>query len=152
MSEFGGIIKDYSGDGVLVLVGAPVPYPDHARRAVSIAFKIRERVTELLSSWQNLGYELKVGLVLASGYVTVGAIGGAERLEYVAVGPAVNLASRLCERSIDSILVDQRAVTLIGNGDHAFRFEPLGSAELKGFSHRVKVFELVATNGLAVGP
>ena len=149
VSEFGGIIKDYSGDGVLVLVGAPVPYPDHARRAISIAFKIRERVRELLSSWQNLGLELKVGVGLASGYVTVGAIGGAERLEYVAVGSAVNLASRLCERSTDSILVDQRAVTLVGNDDHSFRFEPLESAELKGFSHRVKVFELVATNGLA---
>ncbi|HKM99522.1 MAG TPA: adenylate/guanylate cyclase domain-containing protein [Candidatus Binataceae bacterium] len=149
VSEFGGIIKDYSGDGVLVLVGAPVAYPDHARRAVSIAFKIRERVTELLSSWQNLGLELKVGVGLASGYVTVGAIGGAERLEYVAVGSAVNLASRLCERATNSILVDQRAVSLVGNDDLSFHFEQLESADLKGFSRPVKVFELIAANGLA---
>ncbi|MGO9605365.1 MAG: adenylate/guanylate cyclase domain-containing protein [Candidatus Binataceae bacterium] len=150
VSEFGGIIKDYSGDGVLVLVGAPVAYPDHARRAVSIAFKIRERVTAVLATWQHLGLELRVGVGLASGYVTVGAIGGAERLEYVAIGSAVNLASRLCERSTDSILVDQRTVSLVGD-DHSFRFEPMESAELKGFSHPVKFFELIAANGLAAG-
>ena len=70
VSEFGGTIKDYSGDGVLILVGAPAPYPDHAKRAVSIAFKIRERVNEILSQWQTLGLELHVGVGLASGYVT----------------------------------------------------------------------------------
>lgn len=128
VSEFGGIIKDYSGDGVLVLVGAPVPYPDHARRAVLVAFKIRERVMEVLSAWQRMGLELKVGIGVASGYVTVGAIGGAEQLEYVAVGPAVNLASRLCERSTDLILVDQRTASLVGD-DAAFCFKPVESAE-----------------------
>jgi class 3 adenylate cyclase len=148
VSEFGGIIKDYSGDGVLVLVGAPVPYPDHARRAVHIAFKIRERVMEVLSAWQRLGLELKVGIGIASGYVTVGAIGGVERLEYVAVGPPVNLASRLCERSTDSILVDQRTASLVGD-DAAFCFKPVESVELKGFSRPGRVFELIAANEIA---
>jgi class 3 adenylate cyclase len=150
VSEFGGTIKDYSGDGVLILVGAPVPYPDHARRAVLIAFKIRELVMEVLSTWQRLGLELKVGVGLASGYVTVGAIGGAERLEYVAVGPAVNLASRLCERASNSILIDQRAVTLVGD-DHPFHFKPMESATLKGFSRPVQVFELSMANGVSAG-
>jgi len=151
VTEFGGTIKDYSGDGVLVLVGAPVPYPDHARRAVNIAFRIRERVTAILASWQTMGLELKVGVGLASGYATVGAIGGAERLEYVAVGPPVNLASRLCERAANSILVDQRAVNLIGSDDRSFRFEQLESANLKGFSRPVKVFELIAADGDPAG-
>jgi class 3 adenylate cyclase len=144
VNEFGGTIKDYAGDGVLILVGAPTPYPDHARRAISIAFRIRERVIQLLSRWQDMGLELSVGVGLASGYVTVGAIGGAERLEYVAVGPAVNLASRLCQQAkSESILVDSRTVSLVGNPDGAFRFEQRGSAELKGFSRPVMIFELL---------
>jgi class 3 adenylate cyclase len=147
VSEFGGTIKDYSGDGVLILVGAPAPYPDHAKRAVSIAFKIRERVNEILSQWQNLGLELHVGVGLASGYVTVGAIGGAERLEYVAVGSAVNLAARLCERArSDLILLDQRTVSLLGNGDSPYTFRPLDPVELKGFSRPVRIFALVTSD------
>ncbi len=146
VGEHGGTIKDYSGDGVLVLVGAPVPYPDHARRAVLIASSIRERVTKILSAWKNLGLELQVGVGLAGGYVTVGAIGGAERLEYVAVGPAVNLASRLCERAAGNILVDQRVVSLLGENP-PFHFEPVETATIKGFSRPVKVFELITPNG-----
>jgi class 3 adenylate cyclase len=143
VSESGGTIKDYSGDGVLILVGAPTPYPDHATRAVSIAFGIRERVIDVLARFQSMGLELSVGVGLASGYVTVGAIGGAERLEYVAVGPAVNLASRLCDHAKSaSILVDQRTVGLIGKNS-PFRFEPMDSAELKGFSRPVKIFEVI---------
>jgi class 3 adenylate cyclase len=147
VSEFGGTIKDYSGDGVLILVGAPAPYPDHAKRAVSIAFKIREGVNQILSRWQSLGLELHVGVGLASGYVTVGAIGGAERLEYVAVGPAVNLAARLCERArSDLILVDQRTVSLLDNGDSPYRFQQLEPMELKGFSRPMKIFALVTSD------
>jgi len=147
VSEFGGTIKDYSGDGVLILVGAPAPYPDHAKRAVSIAFKIRERVNEILSPWQSLGLELHVGVGLASGYVTVGAIGGAERLEYVAVGPAVNLAARLCERArSDLILLDQRTVSLLGNGESPYSFKQLDPVELKGFSRPVRIFALLTSD------
>src|SRR5947209_1079357 len=43
VSEFGGSIKDFAGDGILALVGAPIAYPDHARRAVGMALKIRDR-------------------------------------------------------------------------------------------------------------
>ncbi|MEK6246038.1 MAG: adenylate/guanylate cyclase domain-containing protein, partial [Pseudomonadota bacterium] len=33
-TECGGTIKDQAGDGVLILVGAPIPLPDHAQRAI----------------------------------------------------------------------------------------------------------------------
>ena len=41
---------------------------------------------------------LGLGLGVASGVVAVGVIGNASRLEYTAVGPAVNLSARLCAR------------------------------------------------------
>ena len=65
----------------------------------------------------------------------------------MAVGPAVNLAARLCERArSDLILLDQRTVSLLGNGDSPYTFKPLDPVELKGFSRPVRIFALVTSD------
>ncbi|MGH8765174.1 MAG: adenylate/guanylate cyclase domain-containing protein, partial [Burkholderiales bacterium] len=76
-AECGGTIKDQAGDGVLILVGAPIPYPDHALRALVLARKIRERGMEITARWSGEDLQLGVGVGVASGFVTVGVIGGA---------------------------------------------------------------------------
>jgi len=144
VSEFGGTVKDLAGDGILCLVGAPIPYADHARRAVDMSLRMRERGGAVLSRWRAMGLELGLGIGIASGYVTVGVLGGSERLEYAAVGPPVNLAARLCARAEPGqILVDQRTVGLVGEAEHS-RFARLGPEEtLKGISRPVLIHELV---------
>ncbi|MCY7305119.1 MAG: adenylate/guanylate cyclase domain-containing protein [Rhodoferax sp.] len=89
----GGTIKDQAGDGVLILVGAPIAFDDHARRALDLARKIRAVGITLTSRWSNEELQLGVGVGVASGFATVGVIGGSSRLEYTAVGSPVNLAS-----------------------------------------------------------
>ncbi len=96
--EFEATVKDYAGDGVLILLGAPVPVADHARQAVALALRIRALVAPVTAARQQPGFSLDSGIAIASGEVTVGIIGGEGRLEYAAVGQAVNLASRLCEK------------------------------------------------------
>ena len=96
VAEFGGTIKDQAGDGVLVLVGAPIAFEDHALRALELAKRIRESGIAVTERWSDAELQLGVGVGVASGFVTVGVIGAASRLEYTAVGPAVNLACRLC--------------------------------------------------------
>jgi class 3 adenylate cyclase len=114
-SACGGTIKDQAGDGVLILVGAPLPFADHAQRALELARQIRLVGIALTARWSNQELQLGVGVGVASGFVTVGVIGGASRLEYTAVGSPVNLASRLCsEAAHGEILVDERTVELLG--------------------------------------
>src|SRR6185369_15047615 len=113
-TECGGTIKDQAGDGVLILVGAPIAYPDHALRALVLARKIRERGMAITARWSDQDLRLGVGVGVASGFATVGVIGGASRLEYTAVGPAVNLAARLCsEAAHGEILIDGRTLDLL---------------------------------------
>ena len=142
-TECGGTIKDQAGDGVLILVGAPIPYPDHAQRALKLAQQIREKGIEITARWSDAELSLGVGVGVASGFVTVGVIGAASRLEYTAVGPAVNLASRLCsEAAHGEILIDTRTIELLGEGGRHPGLQPGEALKLKGFQQLVQSYTL----------
>ena len=49
--------------------------PDPAERVVRMALAMRERVAALVRRWRRLGYELDLGIGIAQGYATIGAIG-----------------------------------------------------------------------------
>lgn len=100
-AQYGGTIKDQAGDGVLILVGAPVADPAHRRHALEMAKALRVLGLRLSAEWRANGLDLGVGVGAASGMVTVGVIGEGARREYTAVGSAVNLAARLCAHAAD---------------------------------------------------
>jgi adenylate cyclase len=141
-AEFGGTIKDQAGDGVLILIGAPVSFDDHAERALQMANRIREAGLRITASWSGGDLQLGMGAGVASGYVTVGVIGAASRLEYTAVGPAVNLASRLCsEAAHGEVLVDKRTLELLGP-DGAGMLREHAQLSLKGYDQPVASYAL----------
>ncbi|PTU30752.1 adenylate/guanylate cyclase domain-containing protein [Stenotrophobium rhamnosiphilum] len=139
VADFGATIKDFAGDGILILVGAPLPADDHAKIGLEMARRIRIVTTEMTRRWSTPTHSLGIGLGVATGVVTVGVIGSASRLEYTAVGSAVNLSSRLCEQAHHGdILVDTRTVALAGDGD----LEQRAPLSVKGFGDAVSNFAL----------
>lgn len=137
VAEFGGTIKDFAGDGILILVGAPLPIPEHARCGLDMAQRVREAGREVTRRWSADQHRLGLGVGVASGHVAVGIIGSASRLEYTAVGAAVNLASRLCELAADGdILVDSRTVELAGEAGLKTR----DAIAVKGYAEPVPLF------------
>lgn len=139
VADFGATIKDFAGDGILILVGAPLAVEDHARIGLEVARRIRTVTTEMTRRWSTPTHALGIGLGVATGVVTVGVIGSASRLEYTAVGSAVNLASRLCEHAHHGdILVDTRTAELAGDGD----LERQAPLNVKGFGDSVSNFAL----------
>ena len=144
-AECGGTIKDQAGDGVLILVGAPIAYDDHSLRALKLARKIRERGMQITTKFSDHDLTLGVGVGVASGFVTVGVIGGASRLEYTAVGPAVNLASRLCsEAEHGEILIDVRTMELLGGEAQRHQLRLGEALKLKGFHEPVQSYTSLA--------
>ncbi len=144
VEAFAGTIKEHAGDGTLALVGAGGPSRDHAERAVAMAFAVLSHGERILSPRRGAGFELGLGVGVASGPVTVGAIEAASRVEPVAVGRPVNLAARLCARAgAGQILVDERTLEHI-QGTLGGRFERLEIATLKGFSRPVPIFHAPA--------
>jgi class 3 adenylate cyclase len=145
-ATFGGTIKDQAGDGVLILVGAPIAFGDHAERAIDLARQIRASGMAVTARWSDGDLNLGVGVGVATGFVTVGVIGAASRLEYTAVGPAVNLAARLCSEALHGdVLVDPRTVECLAGLDRRHPLERGQALQLKGFAAPVQSFLLAAT-------
>lgn len=137
VAEVDGTIKDYAGDGVLILVGAPLPRSDHAAAGLRLARRIHEVTRPVLERWATGPHPLGIGVGAASGRVTVGAIGSSGRMEYTAVGVPVNLAARLCSvAGSGETLVDGALATATGHEDLEKR-EPV---RLKGFGRELAVF------------
>ncbi len=94
--EQGGTLSQFTGDGMMVFFNDPIPCHDPARRAVTLALAMRDRVGVLSERWLERGHHLRLGIGVAAGYATCGQIGFEGRFEYTAIGTVVNLAARLC--------------------------------------------------------
>lgn len=99
--EYGATVKDFAGDGALILVGAPFPRPDHPRVGLRLAQHLMSRVREVTDRWSTPETPLGIGVGLSSGECAVGAIGTDAQLEYAAIGTTVNLSARLCSIAQD---------------------------------------------------
>ncbi|WP_026869252.1 adenylate/guanylate cyclase domain-containing protein [Inquilinus limosus] len=127
---FGGEVLKFMGDGVLAIfpvTGTPAEACDAALRAVAAA---RAGMAHLDTARQAQGLPpLPFGAALHLGEVTWGNIGAADRLDFTAIGPAVNLVSRLeglCRPLGRPVLVSgavaaETAAPLVPLGQHALR-------------------------------
>ena len=93
--EHGGTLEHFAGDGMMVFFNDPVPQADHVERAVRMAVAMREMFGGLAAKWARLGFELGLGVGIATGYATLGRIGFEGRYDYGMVGTAVIVAARL---------------------------------------------------------
>ncbi len=83
---------------------------------------------------------LAVGVGIATGEVIVGSVGGANRLDYTAVGAPVNLAARLCAAAEpgETLLNDATYEAVRG----LVAAEPAPPLTVKGFSEPVQAFRM----------
>ena len=92
----GGIIRVFTGDGVMALFGAPVVHADHAARAVRAGLDMLARLPAMNAQLEAEQLPaLRIGVGIATGEVIVGRMGADQRSEYNVVGDAANLASRV---------------------------------------------------------
>jgi class 3 adenylate cyclase len=130
-----GVIDKFMGDALLCWFGAPVPVDDHAERAVRAAEAMLERTARWNADRVAAGLPpVPTGIGIATGSVVVGNIGSPQRLEYTAIGDAVNLAARLCGKAgAGEILVTADTGRA---GDH---YEALDPMPVKGIAEPVSV-------------
>jgi adenylate cyclase len=140
ITRYEATLTCFMGDGLMLLLNAPVPCPEPALRGVRMAAEMQASVQSLIAVWRARGHAVGFGVGLAKGPATVGRIGYEGRHEYTAIGNVVNLASRICAAAEDGqILIDAAAAAEAGG---AFALAPLGTRPLRGFTEAVPVFSV----------
>ena len=143
--EHEGTLERFTGDGMMVFFNDPVLVPDAAGRAVRMAVAMRERVSELIGKWRKQGFELDLGVGIAQGYATIGAIGFEGRLDYGAIGTVTNLAARLCGEAKPGQILASRRVAAQLEGE--IEVEEVGDLTLKGFQRSVAACNVLKLRG-----
>ena len=134
----GGTVEHFAGDGLMVFFNDPAAIVDHQLAAVRTACAVRDRFTELAAAWRKRGYELGMGIGIASGYATLGRIGFEGRYDYGAMGIVVNLAARLSDVAEGGqILISQRHYAAVEEAVEAVERPPV---TLKGFGRPIPVW------------
>ncbi len=158
IQDHGGVLKQFTGDGILALFGVPVPHTTLAQQsndaaaAVRCALALGWRLVELRRDWEAAGLppvSMRAGLY--TGEVAAGSVGSDDRFEYAVIGDVVNTASRLesYDKSLaDPDLLPNRCRILIGAPTHEllgdkFLSSEIGLLEVKGKANKVPVFHIL---------
>jgi adenylate cyclase len=136
-----GTLERFTGDGLMVFFNDPIEVPNPSERAVRMAIAMRDSVDSLQQTWRKRGYHLALGIGIARGYATVGAIGFEGRWDYAAIGTVTNLAARLCSESGGGqILVSPHVAAAV---EEFARLEPVGCLTLKGLTRTVDTYSVI---------
>ena len=145
--ETHGAIDKYIGDAIMTLWNAPEPVPDHARMACLAALRCRDAARALAQSpeWRGRpAFETRFGLHLDT--ALVGHFGAHDRMNYTAIGDAINLGARLeglNKQYGTTIIASERIVEAARSH---FRFRLLDLVAVKGKNNAVRIYELLGTN------
>jgi class 3 adenylate cyclase/tetratricopeptide (TPR) repeat protein len=140
--KYEGTVARLMGDGILAFFGAPLAHEDDPQRAVLAGLDIVSGIAPyretILREW-GIDFDVRVGI--NTGLVVVGAVGSDLRMEYTALGDAINLAARM-EQTADpgTVQISQDTYKLIGP---LFDFEELGGITVKGKDEPVNAYRVL---------
>ena len=151
--RYEGTLARLMGDALLAFFGAPIAHEDDPQRAVlaglDIIAGIRPYREQVRQKW-GLDFDVRVGI--NTGLVVVGAVGSDLRMEYSALGDAINLAARMEQTAAPgTVQIAQETYKAVR---HLFEFESLGGIEVKGKSEPVPAYRVLrrsAAGGQARG-
>jgi adenylate cyclase len=137
----GGTLDKFIGDCIMAFWGAPLEDPRHAEHAVAAALEMERVLLAFKKELGGVAGDFDVGIGIHSGSAVVGFIGAEQKLDYTAIGDAVNLASRIEGLTKDAhcrILVSRETMAACHN---SFTFTSRGSYKVKGRTQEVELFE-----------
>ncbi len=141
--RYEGTLARLMGDAIFAFFGAPIAHEDDPQRAVAAGLEIIEGIQiyrERVRTERDLDLNVRVGI--NTGPVMVGQVGSDLRLEYTAMGDAVNVAARMeqtAEPGTVQITADtQRVVAPL------FDVESRGAVKVKGKAEPVQAYRVVA--------
>ena len=140
--RYEGTVARLQGDGLLAFFGAPIAHEDDPQRAVLAGMEITQAVHAYGQGVQQrwgIDFEVRVGI--NTGLVVVGAVGSDLRLEYSALGDAINLAARMEQNAQPgTVLVAEPTYKLVAP---LFKFEAIENLQVKGHTEPLTAYRLL---------
>jgi adenylate cyclase len=142
--EHRGTIDKYIGDAIMAFWGAPLEDRDHARHALQTALYMLERLHALREDFARRGWpEIRIGIGLNTGMMSVGDMGSRFRRAYTVLGDAVNLGSRL-EGLTKEYGVEVIVSETVRAAAPEYAYRELDVVRVKGKGRPVTIYEPVA--------
>jgi adenylate cyclase len=136
-----GTIDKYMGDAIMAFWGAPLRDAEHASHAVTAVLEMAREAESLREVFGKRGWpEIRIGVGLNTGPMSVGNMGSEFRMAYTVLGDAVNLGARLeglTKKYGVAVIVSEH--TRDAAPDYAFR--ELDRVRVKGRDWPVSIFE-----------
>ncbi len=142
--SFSGTVDKHIGDSIMVVFGSPVPFPDDSVRAVKAAIEMQRKAAEIdkMLAGKN-GFNLKIGIGIATGKVFSGILGSLRKKEFTSVGMAVNIASRLQRLAKEGeILISESTCSKISDNAETIA---IPQVPIKGISQPVNIYKVIHT-------
>jgi adenylate cyclase len=139
--ETEGTIDKYIGDAVMAFWGAPVRDAEHASKAVKAGLAMQAALDDLNIEFDKQGWpEIKIGVGINTGQMSVGNMGSQFRKAYTVLGDAVNLGSRL--EGITKVYgVGFIVAESTAEKAHEFYYRELDRVRVKGKAEPVTILE-----------
>ena len=137
--KYEGMVARLMGDAVLAFFGAPIAHEDDPQRAILAGLEIMdgfEAYKDGVGRDWRLEIDARVGI--NTGLVMVGVIGSDLRMEYTAMGDAINLASRMEQTAVPGTV--QVAEDTYQLAEPVFEWVDLGEIEVKGKTDPIRTF------------
>ena len=136
-----GTLDKFMGDAVMAIFNAPLEQPDHPLRAVKAAAAMQRNITEFNKMMGGYAAQLSFGVGIHVGEAVIGNVGTQARMDYTAIGDAVNLAKRIQENTpAGRILLSERAYICVKEYVHAI---PHKNLSVKGRHAQEQTYELL---------
>ncbi len=137
--RYEGTVARLMGDAILAFFGAPLAHEDDPQRAILAGLEIVNDIQpyrmQIAAEW-GVDFDVRVGI--NTGLVVVGEVGSDLRMEYTAMGDAINMAARMEQTALPgSVQVSDETYKLVAP---VFDFEDLGFTEIKGKSEPVQTY------------
>ena len=146
-----GMLKEYVGDELMAIFGAPIDQADHAQRACGAALAMRDQRNLLNEEWAKIGRPPLIARTgVNSGRMLVGNLGSKYRLAYGVLGDQVNLGSRLegLNKGYGTeILIGEHTAELVGD---SFILREIDLVQVVGRVQPERIFELLGGSSSAL--
>ena len=152
--DYGATIDKYIGDGIMLFFGDPETkgLKEDATNCIRMSLDMLKELEDLSDQWVNFGLKepLQMRIGVDTGFATVGNFGSESRLDYTAIGSAVNRASRL-ETAADhgSIFISEDTYSLCSDAIDAIALDPIDLKGIGEFRAR-KVIGLLDSPAISV--